>query len=120
MQAEEIVYSARHVILMKVVIVAERDTVNCFKLAGLEHAYAVRNAEEAEDRIRELLATHDFAVIITTNHITNRIRATIHEVTEEQEFPLIISIPSVSDPSPLAVNPINELIKRKTGIELKL
>ena len=44
---------------MKIVIVADGDTVNCFKLAGLEHAYAVKNAEEAEERIRELLETPD-------------------------------------------------------------
>ena len=105
---------------MKIAIVADRDTVNCFKIAGLENAYSVKDAKEAEDRIRELLETRDFAVIITSNQIANRIRATINEVTEEQEFPLIISIPSVSGPSPLAVDPIKELIKRKTGIELKL
>ena len=104
---------------MKIAIVADEDTVNCFKLAGLGHAYSVTNAE-AEEGIRKLLEKPDFAVLITTDHIANRIRATINEVTEEQEFPLIISIPSVSGPSPLAVDPINELIKRKTGIELKL
>ena len=105
---------------MKIAIVAERDTVNCFKLAGLEHAYSVKDAEEAEKCLRELLEIPDFAVLITTDHIANRIRATINKVTEEQEFPLIISIPSFSGPSPLAVDPINELIKRKTGIQLKL
>jgi vacuolar-type H+-ATPase subunit F/Vma7 len=105
---------------MKIAIVADRDTINCFKLAGLEHAYAVKDAEEAEERISELLEKPDFAVLITTEYIASRIRATINEVTEEREFPLIISIPSVSGPSPLAVDPINELIKRKTGIELKL
>ncbi len=105
---------------MKIAIIADKDTINCFKLAGLEHAYSVKDAEEAEERIRELLETPDFAVLITTDYIASRIRAIINEVTEEQEFPLIISIPSVSGPSPLVVDPINELIRRKTGIELKL
>jgi len=105
---------------MKIAIVADVDTVNCFKLGGLEHVYTVENAEEAEERISELLETPDFALIIMTDHIANRIRATINEVTEEQEYPLIISIPSVSGASPLALDSINELIKRKTGIELKL
>ena len=105
---------------MKVAIVADVDTVNCFKLAGLENAYAVKNAKEGEKRIYELLEKPDFALIIITDQFTNLIRATINEITEEKEFPLIISIPSISDHSPLAVDPINELIKRKTGIELKL
>ena len=105
---------------MKIVIVADLDTVNCFKLAGLEQGYVVKNAEEAEERIRELLETPDFAIIIVTDHITNRIRATIMEIIEEQDFPLIISVPSISGSPPLSVDSINELIKRKTGIELKL
>ena len=105
---------------MKIAIVADRDTVNCFKLAGLEHAFFVTDAEEARKFIIELLEKSDFAILITTDHIANRIRHTINEVTEEEEFPLIISIPSVSGPTPLAVDPINELIKHKTGIELKL
>ena len=105
---------------MKIAIVADFDTVNCFKLAGLEHAYTVKNAEEAEERVRALLETPDFALIVVTDQIANRIRATINEVTEEKEYPLIISVPSISGSSPLAVDPINELIKRKTGIELKL
>ena len=105
---------------MKIAILADGDTVNCFKLAGLEHAYAVKNAEEAEDCIRELLETPDFAILILADNIANRIRATMNEITEGQDLPLIIPIPSVSGPSPLGVDPINELIKRKTGIELKL
>ena len=105
---------------MRIAIVADVDTVNCFKLAGLEQGYVVKNAEEAEERIRELIETPNFALIIVTDHIANRIRATINEVTEEQDFPLIISVPSISGSPPLAVDPINELIKRKTGIELKL
>ena len=105
---------------MKIAIVADFDTVKCFKLAGLEHAYAVKNAEAAEERVRELLEKPEFALIILTDQIANRIHTTINEVTEENEFPLIISVPSINGSSPLAVDPINELIKRKTGIELKL
>ena len=104
---------------MKIAIIADGDTVNCFKLAGLEHTYLVENAEEAEKRIRELVETPDFAVIITTDHIANRIRATINQITEEHEYPLVLSIPNIGGPSLLMLDPINELIKRKTGIELK-
>ena len=105
---------------MKIAIVADFDTVKCFKLAGLEHAYAVKNVAEAEERVRALLETPDFALIIVTDQIANQIHTLISAVTEEKEFPLIISVPNVSESSPLALDQINELIKRKTGIELKL
>ena len=105
---------------MKIAIVADKDTITCFRLSGIENAFPVKNAEEAEKLLNELLETHDFALIIITHKLTNRIRAKINEITEEKQFPLIISIPSISDHSELEVDPINELIRRKTGIELKL
>jgi V/A-type H+-transporting ATPase subunit F len=105
---------------MNIAIVADEDTVNCFKLAGFTHAHAVKTAEEAEIYIRKFLEMPDFAIIITTDHIANRIRTTINEITEEHEYPIIVSIPNVGGPSLLLLDPITELIKRKTGIELKL
>jgi vacuolar-type H+-ATPase subunit F/Vma7 len=105
---------------MKIAIVADNDTINCFKLAGLENAYLARDVKEAEYHINKLLQSNDFAVIVTTDQIANRIQAKIDEVTEEREFPLIISVPRIGGAFSLAVDPINELIKNKTGIELKL
>ena len=105
---------------MKIAIVADEDTVNCFKLAGLEYAYSIKSAEEAEKRIREFLEKPDFGIIITSDPIANRMHATINEITEEHEFPIVVSIPSLGGESQPLLDPITELIKRKTGIELKL
>jgi len=105
---------------MKIAIVADEDTVNCFRLAGLEYAYLAKSTEEAEKRIRELMKAPDFAVVITSDHIAHRIRATITEIIEEHKYPLIISIPTIGGPSPIIFDSITELIKRKTGIELKV
>ena len=104
---------------MKIALVADEETVNCFKLAGLEHAYSVKTAAEADMRIREL-SDSDFAIIVTTDTIANRIKNTINEITEKTQFPIIISIQKLGEsPQPL-FDPITEIIKRKTGIELKL
>ena len=104
---------------MKIAVVADEDTVNCFKLAGLEHAYSVKTATEADKLIREF-SNSDFAIIVTSDTIANRIKATINEITEKTQFPIIISIQKLGEtPQPL-FDPITEIIKRKTGIELKL
>lgn len=104
---------------MKIAVVADEDTVNCFKLAGLEYAYSVKTAAEADKRIREL-SESDFAIIATSDTIANRIKSTINEITEKTKFPIIISIQKIGEsPQPL-FDPITEIIKRKTGIELKL
>ena len=105
---------------MKIAVVADEDTVNCVKLAGLNYAYLAKSPEGAEKRIHELTERADFAVVITSDHIANKIRATISEITEEQKYPLIISIPTIGGPSPILFDSITELIKRKTGIELKV
>lgn len=105
---------------MKIAIVADESTINCFKLAGLSNTYSVKDADEAEKRIRKLLGLSDFAVIITTDDIANSILNTINEITEEHEYPIIISIPNVDRSSQLMLDTITELIKRKTGIELKV
>jgi vacuolar-type H+-ATPase subunit F/Vma7 len=105
---------------MKIAVVADEDTVNCFKLAGLEHAYSVKSATEADERIREFSKESEFAIIVTSDIIANRIHNTINEITEKQKFPIIISIQKLGGSPKVSFDPITEIIKRKTGIELKL
>jgi vacuolar-type H+-ATPase subunit F/Vma7 len=105
---------------MKIAIVADEDTVNCFKLAGLGYAYQVKNAEEAERRIREFSDESEFAVIITSDPIANQISSTINEITEKKKFPLIVSVQNLGGAPKVLFDPITELIKRKTGVELRL
>jgi V/A-type H+-transporting ATPase subunit F len=105
---------------MKIAVVADEDTANCFKLAGLEHSYSVKSAPEADKLIREFSKGSKFAVIVTSDIIANRIRSTINEITEKTKFPLIISIQKLGGTPKVSFDPITEIIKRKTGIELKL
>jgi V/A-type H+/Na+-transporting ATPase subunit F len=104
---------------MKIALVADESTVNCFKLAGLSNTYNVKDSNEAEKQIRALLKLSNFAIIITTDNLANKIRDTINEITEEYEYPIIISIPNIDRDSKFTLDQITELIKRKTGIELK-
>ena len=105
---------------MKIAVIADENTVNCFKLAGLEHAYPVKSAEEADRLIREFSETSEYAVVITSDSLAYRISATINEITEKKKFPLIVSVQDLQGTTTTAFDPITELIKRKTGIELKL
>ena len=105
---------------MKIAVVADEDTVNCFKLAGVERAYSVVSAKEADRLIREISEEPDYALIITSDSLANRISATINEITEKKRYPLIVSIQDLEGTTQRVFDPITELIKRKTGIELKL
>jgi len=104
---------------MNIALIADVDTVNFFKLCGLEHVIEVSKPEEAEKHLRELIDKPEFMILITTDYIANKNRALINEIIEEHEFPIIISIPTLGDTSQPVTDTITELIRRKTGIELK-
>ncbi len=104
---------------MSIALIADVDTVNFFKLGGLEHTFVVKNPSEAEKLLRKLSENPEITILITTDYIATKNRALINEITEEQEFPIIISIPTLGDISQPITDTITELIKRKIGIELK-
>lgn len=102
-----------------IALVADKNTVTCFKLAGLKNVYYVENAEEAEKRIRELSEEPDLAIILVTEHVVNQIYGTIEKIIERR-YPLIVPIPSTEGPVKMKTDLIVELIRRKAGIEVKL
>ena len=51
--------------------------------------------------------------------IAHKNRALINEIVEDHEFPIIISIPTLGSNSFVGTGIIEELIRRKLGIELK-
>ena len=104
---------------MNIALIADVDTVNFFKLGGLEHTFDVKNPGEAKKFLQKLTENPEITILITTDYIANKNRAFINKIIEEQEFPIIISIPSLGDNSQPATDTITELIKRKIGIELK-
>ncbi|MHA1512078.1 MAG: V-type ATP synthase subunit F [Promethearchaeota archaeon] len=104
---------------MNIALIADVDTANFFKLGGLEHVFEVNNNEDAEIYLRKFIEKPEFTILITTDSIANKNRALINEIIEEHEFPIIISIPALGDTSQPVTDTITELIRRKTGIELK-
>ena len=79
----------------------------------------VNNPEEAKQHLQDLIEKPVYTILITTDYIANKNRTLINEIIEEHEFPIIISIPALGDSSQPVTDTITELIRRKTGIELK-
>ena len=97
-------------------ILADRHTVTCFKLAGLSNIFSVEDAEEAEKTLLALLEKNNLRVILVSEHLMNKIQI-FEKITDQG--PLIIPIPDLQGPAVLKTDLIAELIKRKTGIEVK-
>lgn len=117
---ELLVNNKHQVVNVKIALIADEGTVNYFKLAGLNRTFIVADSIEAEKRIREFIDLKEFAIIIITDDISRSLQSLVDEITENYEFPIIISIPSIDRTSQPIPDQITELIKRKTGIELKV
>lgn len=100
-----------------IALVADRHTVTCFKLAGLSNIFSVENAKEAEKCILALLEKNNLGIVLVSVSLLNEIQ--IFEKIVEPKGPLIIPIPELYGPKVLKIDLIAELIKRKTGIEVK-
>jgi V/A-type H+-transporting ATPase subunit F len=105
--------------MTEIALVADKNTVTCFKLAGLKNVYCVENAEEAEKCIRELSEEPNLAIILVTERVVNQIYGTLEKIIE-RKYPLIVPIPNTRGPMTMKTDLIIELIRRKAGIEVKL
>ena len=104
---------------MDIALIADEDTANFFKIGGLKRVFKVKKSEDAEKILLELVEKKSFAILITTDKIAHKNRALINEIVEDHEFPIIISIPTLGSNSFVGTGIIEELIRRKLGIELK-
>jgi vacuolar-type H+-ATPase subunit F/Vma7 len=102
-----------------IALVADKNTVECFKLAGLKDVYSVEKAEDAEKHLHTLLEKKDIAIVLVTERIMDQIHDTIDKIME-LKYPVIIPIADMKGPITLKTDLIVELIRNKTGIEVKL
>jgi len=100
-----------------IALLADRHTVTCFKLAGLSNIFSVDDPKEAEKHLLTLLEKNNLRIVLISEHLMNKIQ--IFEKVAERQCPLIIPIPDLQGPKMLKIDLIAELIKRKTGIEVK-
>jgi len=100
-----------------IALVTDKKTATCFKLAGLSDVYSVKDAVGSEKCIQALLEKNNLKIVLVSERLLNKFQ--IFEKNRSDKFPLIIPIPDISDQKVPKIDLIVELIKRKTGIEVK-
>lgn len=100
-----------------VALLADRHTVTCFKIAGLKNVFPIENPNEAKKCLLELLEERDLRIILVSESLLNQIQ--IFEKIVEHQYPIIIPIPDIKGSKTLKTDFVAELIKHKTGIEVK-
>jgi V/A-type H+-transporting ATPase subunit F len=106
--------------MAKIAVVADRDTAVYFRLAGIKDSYSVKDPQEAERKLIEIVQNPEIAVIIITERLAEKIQHIIAKITERRLYPLIISVPNKQGPIPRKIDPIAALIKRTVGVEIRV
>ena len=99
-------------------VLADRHTATCFKLAGLRNVFPVNDHTQAEKILLEILKKNNLRILLVSEKIFNSIQKKTK--FSEQQSPLIIPIPTMQTREAPKTDFMAELIKRKTGIEVKL
>ena len=100
-----------------IALLADRHTVTCLKLAGLTNVFAVKDHKEAENQLFSLLEKGNLRIILVSERLMNQINV-FDKISEHA--PAIIPIPDLQGQVALKTDLIAALIRRKTGIEVKL
>lgn len=100
-----------------ITLLADRHTVNCFKIAGLSDVFSVDDAKEAEKHLFSILEKNEQGIILVSEYLLNKLQ--LLDKIAVPHRPLIIPIPDLQGSKSLKTDFIAELIKRKTGIEVK-
>lgn len=104
---------------MKVSVIADRETVNGFALAGIKDLYAVDNREEAKNALAEVMQDSDMGVVIITERYALYLHDDIRRWREEKPlYPLIVEVQDKKGRIERE-DPIRMLIKRAVGLDIK-
>jgi len=101
-----------------IALLADRHTATCFKLAGLRDIFYIEDTKEAEKKLLLLLEKKDIKIILVSEQLINKTQ--IIEKIAQPQSPLVITIPTLRDQKMIRTDLIADLIRLKTGIEVKI
>ncbi len=105
---------------MKISVIGDRDTTTGFRLAGVEDVHTVKTPEEALQKFREVIKSEDAGLVIITERLAEGVREDMERLLEKRSFPLVVEIPDKGGAIERKVDPLNELVRRAVGVEIKI
>lgn len=104
---------------MKIVAIADTDTVVGLRFAGVKDSYIVETPEEAKEALHKVFQDESVGLIILTERVSDQLRETITDYTSQHTFPVVVEIPDKHGTEKGRRDPIRDIIRRAVGIELK-
>lgn len=106
---------------MNISVIGDSDMVTGFRMAGITRVYEVSDPLEADDKIKEISKDENVSIIIVTEKVAEASKSTIDDINLKKKgvTPMIIEIPDKSGKMVREIDPLNALIRRAIGVELK-
>ncbi len=104
---------------MKIGVIGDSNTVLGFRLAGVRETRETEDPKEALEALRAFFRDKDTGLIIITERLADQLRSEIERLTRGVVTPLLVEIPDKEGAIERKVDPINELVRRAVGVEIK-
>ena len=100
----------------KIAVIADSATCTGFRLAGIEHTFALTGAE-AEAKISELLGDESYGIIVVSERMVEGCDWRLKKRIEATAKPVVVAIPDSQGPIEQEES-LAKLIKRALGVDL--
>jgi vacuolar-type H+-ATPase subunit F/Vma7 len=80
---------------MKIACLGERLSLLGLGLAGVKTLVSVREDEDINGKLRELVSSNEFGLIIITSNIYHRVEETVKELESVYTLPVFLQIPEM-------------------------
>jgi V/A-type H+-transporting ATPase subunit F len=104
---------------MKIGVIGDANTVLGFRLTGVRETRETEDPREALEALKSFFKDKDMGLVIITERLADHLRAEIERLTRGVVTPLLVEIPDKEGPIERKVDPINALVRRAVGVEIK-
>lgn len=104
---------------MKIGVIGDSNTVLGFRLTGVMETRETEDPKEAFEALKTFFRDKDMGLVIITERLADSLRTEIDKLTKGVVTPLLVEIPDKEGAIERKVDPINELVRRAVGVEIK-
>nr|WP_279231072.1 V-type ATP synthase subunit F [Thermus altitudinis] len=106
---------------MKVAVIADPESAQGFRLAGLE-AYPASSAEEARARLEELVQAGGYALVAVDSGLLPEPEKAVERLMRGKDLPVLLPFAGLRDAfqNPDVEGYMRELVRRTIGFDIKL
>jgi len=104
---------------LKIVAIADSDTVIGLRFAGVKDSFPVETPEEAKEALHKVFQDESVGLVILTEKLADQLRGMIMEYISQHTFPVVVEIPDKHGTEKGRRDPLRDIIRRAVGIELK-